>query len=103
MLAGLDGAIAPPRKGLGCNRLEFLRVLRPGGYTFFQVATAAKDGAATVPGPRPNDEPVIEIYALDPDEIQAVVAAGAAQIVREAEDDWAGPDWISRHYTVQRL
>ena len=82
---------------------EFLRILRPGGYTFFQVATATEDGVVPERGPRPDNEPVVEMYALDPADIHAIVAAAAARIVHEAEDNWAGSGCLSRHYTVQKL
>ena len=49
-----------------------------------------------------SDEAEIEVYGVSVDEVVAVVSEAGGELVDVTEDDWAGPDWLSAHYTVYK-
>lgn len=82
---------------------EFLRVLRPGGLLFFQLATAER---APSPFPAPANEPAgeahMEIHCAARADVLATIAAGGGEVLREEPDQWAGSNWESAHFAVRK-
>lgn len=48
------------------------------------------------------DEAHIEVHAVPVHEVVAAVQAAGAEVIDVGEDNWAGPDWLSAHYTIQK-
>jgi len=83
---------------------EFLRVLRPGGLLFFQVATGehragSSPRAAAVERP---GEAHMEMYASPSEQVRAVLAGNGGTLLREEADTCAGDAWDSAHFAVRR-
>ncbi len=83
---------------------EFLRILRPGGLLFFQIATQelVPGAAPMAPATEASNEAHMEIHCAEIAAIHAVLAAGGGEVLREEPDRWAGPSWASAHFAVRR-
>ncbi|MFY9344186.1 MAG: class I SAM-dependent methyltransferase [Planctomycetota bacterium] len=92
-----------PEYSLGYLR-EFLRVLRPGGLLFGQLATGElRPGAAAfAPAVERQGEAMMEVHCVEWDGVLATVAAGGGELLRAEEDRWAGEHWRSVHFAVAR-
>jgi SAM-dependent methyltransferase len=69
-----------------------LRVTDPRPVT----APARVDGSGT------EDEAEIEVYHVPTAEVVDVVHEAGGEVIDVAEDVWAGPDFLSAHYTVRK-
>jgi hypothetical protein len=45
----------------------------------------------------------LRVHATSLDTVHRAIEAGGARILHEEDDDWAGPGFQSRHFTVQKL
>ncbi len=83
---------------------EFLRILRPGGLLFFQIATGelVAGAARMAPEKEPDNETHMEIHCADKDAVLATIAAAGGTLLRDEEDRWAGDHWRSFHFAVTR-
>jgi 2-polyprenyl-3-methyl-5-hydroxy-6-metoxy-1,4-benzoquinol methylase len=83
---------------------EFLRVLRPGGLLFFQMATAelVSGAAPEAPVDEAPDETHMEIHCVPIARIHDTLATGGAEVLVEERDQWAGDSWESVHFAVRR-
>jgi 2-polyprenyl-3-methyl-5-hydroxy-6-metoxy-1,4-benzoquinol methylase len=83
---------------------EFMRVLRPGGLAFFQLATHAHGTAAATHAPAvaTADEMYMELHCAPPEEVRAAIAAGGGEVLVAETDTWAGWHWLSEHFAVRR-
>ena len=82
---------------------EFLRLLRPGGLVFFQMATKELEaGAGVVTAVETPGEALMEIHCAPIEAIRATVTAGGGDIVREETNGWAGPKWQSYYFAVRK-
>jgi SAM-dependent methyltransferase len=81
---------------------EFLRVLRPGGLLFFQLATEPlrADAAPMAPPVEATGEAMMEVHCAPHAQVLAAIAAGGGVVLREEEDRWAGEHWRSYHFAV---
>lgn len=55
------------------------------------------------PGSGSDDEAVIEIHGTPVPRVVDVVREAGGAVLDVAEDVWAGPLWLSAHYTVRKL
>lgn len=82
---------------------ELLRVLRPGGLLFFQMATAAHRAGASLAGAEePPDEAHMEIHAVPRERIEATLMANGGVVLRAEANQWAGEHWDSMHFAVAK-
>jgi len=83
---------------------EFLRILRPGGLLFFQIATVELNpGAApAVPAKEAPDEAHMEMHCTSVEATRAVLEVGGGEVLKEEANRWAGDGWESAHFAVRR-
>ena len=83
---------------------EMLRVLRPGGHLFFQVACreVVADAAPRATGPATDDEAHMEMHCVPPEAVRATLEAAGGRVLVEEADLFAGLYWDSRHWLVVR-
>jgi len=86
---------------------EFLRVLRPGGLLFFQMATDQRTPGVQVGEPAPPleapGEAHMEIHCVPAATIRDALSAAGGELLIEEPDAWAGPHWTSAHFAVRRV
>jgi len=83
---------------------EFLRVLQPGGLLVFQMATGELGELdRNTPELEPENEARMEIHCASLAAIHAVIEAGGGELLREAQNLWAGEHWASYHFAVRKL
>jgi SAM-dependent methyltransferase len=99
---------------------EFVRVLKVGGVTVFSLPTGLSAPPAPSAGPAPAlaepgvrdhmvpsldepEAPVMEMYGIAPDEIEAVLTAAGARIERRIPDARGGPGVEGYRYVVRRV
>jgi SAM-dependent methyltransferase len=83
---------------------EFLRVLRPGGLLFAQLATenlTPGNPALASAQERPG-EAFMEVHSTSWDDVLAVLAAGGADLLLAEEDRWAGEHWRGMHFAAAK-
>lgn len=61
------------------------------------------DAPSLAPGDAHPDEAYIEIHGTPIEEVVATVRVHGGAVIDVTEDVWAGPSWLSAHYTVRKL
>lgn len=105
---------------------DFFRVLAPGGVAAFQIPNVELTGVAAVPAvapappdlpvevtaasapdapdrprdPNPSTLPAIEMYVVPQAEVMRWIEESGGEVLNVAEDEIAGPAWISHTYYV---
>ncbi len=58
--------------------------------------------SASPSGPVADDEAIIEIHGVPTERIVTIVESAGGEVVDATANRWAGPGWLSAHYTVQK-
>jgi SAM-dependent methyltransferase len=93
---------------------EFIRVLRPGGITVFQLPTgrrrtpiAPSAAASSSAGPANVDadasRPVMEMHGIPPEQLRDALVAAGGEVLAQFDDERGGPQVEGYRYVVRRV
>jgi SAM-dependent methyltransferase len=93
---------------------EFIRVLRPGGITVFQLPTgrrrtsiAPSAAASSSGGPgevaADGSRPVMEMHGIPPEQLRDALVAAGGEVLAQFDDERGGPQTEGYRYVVRRV
>jgi SAM-dependent methyltransferase len=93
---------------------EFIRVLRPGGITIFQLPTgrlrtpitpsaAVSSSARHTEVDADTSRPVMEMHGIPPERLRVALVAAGGEVLAQFDDERAGPQVEGYRYVVRRV